>query len=156
MCLTRNLLAARKNCFNSTQRHRRHTTIVAIDCSRDQFVQQLIEFEHLGIALGLSHLLNDDLLGRLSADPADDVFVLQRFLADATDDLPRRSLDNHFDVSFFTVILANSRDQTLLDCAKQNFLVDAFLAMQRVYDPQYFVSIHVLSVCSRNSQFTSA
>ena len=98
--------------------------------------------QSLEFSLGFSHLLNNDLLGRLRADSTDDFLVVERFAIDGSVDRSLFTINREPHLGLVAVVSLGGRHERGFNRPKHDILVDALLSVQRINDPQQIVRVH--------------
>ena len=104
-----------------------------LDGPGDEVAALVFELVEEAVALGLADLLDDDLLGRLGGDPAQQLGVHLLAVLDRLD-LAGLGVDRDVDLVGVGVVLLGRRLQRRLDPLEQNILGDILVAVDAIDD----------------------
>ncbi len=140
--LAGNLFASGEDRLGVAEGNDRHSAVVSLDHPGHQLFHLVQVFQVQRVSLGLADFLDHHLLGGLGTDSLRHLGGVQRHTVMRSQDRAILAVNLDFDFLVFAVVFLGGRDQRRFDPLEDDFLVDVFVPVDRVNDPQHFARIH--------------
>ena len=140
--LSGDLLAPRQDRLGGPERHGGRGPLEAAHDPRHHQPDLLLELVVDRIPLRFADLLDDDLLGRLSADPARQFRSVDLDAVAGAMDAAVGPIDGHLHIRGFAILTRQGGDERCFDRLEDDLLVDFLVAMDRIDDAEDFFRLH--------------